>query len=58
MLRLESLIPPDMDKNENNNIIVAEGLNDTKIEIFPFRPYWWPEYDSLTGKKILDDNET
>ena len=56
MMRLEALIPPDSTKSEEHNVLVAEGFDDSKIDIFPFRPNWWPEYDALTGKKILDES--
>eukprot|EP01041_Mallomonas_annulata_P012518 gene12518-26374_t len=54
LIRLEVIVPlANYDAEKDNNPLLAEGLNDSKIPIYPFKPNWWPELDPVTGKLVI-----
>ena len=34
--------------------VELEGKETLEIPVFPFKPDWWPDVDSVTGKPLLE----
>lgn len=40
---------------ESDTSEIETDADLTGVQIYPFRPDWWPDLDPVTGKKVIED---